>query len=347
MGDVLTKNLKKYRIRNNYTVKEIAVLCDCEPVDVLSWEEGITLPKQEIVLKLATLYKVPVEDFMSGETLQYKISVYNGIFNAIVYGLLVLAYLLPFARISEASFNGLQLVFDGIVVSYTNHVLVLFILYVIGLILSVLVLFITPRYRYMYRYFNALVIVSLLIYVNGFVFQYSTLMNGALIAMNIVLSILFVNNLADMILHKSDAMNEDHQLLLRKSVTYTTLLLMVLITFLILFDLLQNINNIDLDMMYVFLVLLLVIFDILGVFLPERVFHSRKWISLYLAYPSAALVLFIVVGSIIYGTDGLEWGNVFLVFLCVLMPVFVVNVDYFMKVLKHFTENRKDTFTRQ
>jgi DNA-binding XRE family transcriptional regulator len=346
MDNVLVRNLRKYRIKHNYSVKQIASLFDVEAMEVLAWEEGVKKPSNEILQKLAIIYKVPVEDFISGESVLFKVSMMSGVFNAIMNGLLVLTFFLPFATISNVYHNGFDVVLNGIVVSYNDNVTYLLVFYVIELIASIFVLFNSERVRYMYRYMNFVILFGTMIFAITSVFNYSSVIDYTVTITISLVIIAVLNNLLDLLLHRNQIINEDRQILIRKVVVYVTVAIMVMITVSILYDIFSNWGSMYIDWLYILLVVMMILFDLVGVSLTERMFHNRKTISYYLGALPSGLALFILVGSLVYGdVSGIDWGMVLFIIVGLSMPLLLVNLDYLSDFIKGLREKGKDTFT--
>lgn len=61
----LAKNLKFYRESNQYSIEIIARVFSVKPSTVKAWEEGKKVPSLSTVIRLSTLYKVPIDSLIN------------------------------------------------------------------------------------------------------------------------------------------------------------------------------------------------------------------------------------------------------------------------------------------
>lgn len=64
INKALAKNLKAYRENSNYSIELLAKVLSVKSSVVLAWEKGKTLPPLNIIIDLATIYKVPIDSLL-------------------------------------------------------------------------------------------------------------------------------------------------------------------------------------------------------------------------------------------------------------------------------------------
>lgn len=66
-GDsVISKNIKRYRLKNGYTQAQLAEKVAVRQSTIANYESGRNLPSTKHLLKLAEVFKVTVEDITKG-----------------------------------------------------------------------------------------------------------------------------------------------------------------------------------------------------------------------------------------------------------------------------------------
>lgn len=68
------ENLKKYREKNKYTIKELSTKIKVSEKTIKSWEDGTLEPSMKYIKKISQLYKVPISVFIDGDKMLSDIS---------------------------------------------------------------------------------------------------------------------------------------------------------------------------------------------------------------------------------------------------------------------------------
>lgn len=137
------KFLLKLRKENNLTQKDIAKLCNISTQAVSKWERGVSVPDIEILERLSILYKLSINEIISGEKKEVYLDIEKrkNIIGLTASVLVFVAYLFNFVH-GDVSFGyyryydfelimkGYQLIFNG-----TSGIIV----YLSWLVFSVLV----------------------------------------------------------------------------------------------------------------------------------------------------------------------------------------------------------------
>ena len=71
-NEIVSKNLVKYRIASGLTQAELAQKLSYSDKSVSKWERGESLPDLNILIKLASVYKIKLDDFLSTEETKPK-----------------------------------------------------------------------------------------------------------------------------------------------------------------------------------------------------------------------------------------------------------------------------------
>ena len=66
-NEIVSKNLAKYRIASGLTQAELAEKLSYSDKSVSKWERGESLPDLNILIKLATIYNIKLDDFLCEE----------------------------------------------------------------------------------------------------------------------------------------------------------------------------------------------------------------------------------------------------------------------------------------
>lgn len=61
------ENLKKYREKNKYTIKELSTKLNVSEKEIKSWEKGIIEPNMKNIKKICLLYNEPISTFINGD----------------------------------------------------------------------------------------------------------------------------------------------------------------------------------------------------------------------------------------------------------------------------------------
>ena len=71
-GMIIANNLRKLRLKNNYTQEQVARFLSISAQSVSRWECGNTLPEVTILPEIARLYKVTVDDLLREDFYAYQ-----------------------------------------------------------------------------------------------------------------------------------------------------------------------------------------------------------------------------------------------------------------------------------
>ena len=93
-NEIVSKNLAKYRIASGLTQAELAEKLSYSDKSVSKWERGESLPDLNILIKLANIYNVKLDDFLCEEekvktTLLSKFTKHKKLYISILSGMLV------------------------------------------------------------------------------------------------------------------------------------------------------------------------------------------------------------------------------------------------------------------
>lgn len=117
------KFLLELRKENSLTQKDIATLCNVSAQAVSKWERGISIPDIELLERLSVLYKLSINELISGEkrTIYIDIEKRKKIVNLTASILVFMAYLFNFFNGNKSSdfpffgiLKGYTLIFNGV-----------------------------------------------------------------------------------------------------------------------------------------------------------------------------------------------------------------------------------------
>ena len=88
MAICISDNLRILRQRNNYTLEQLSEIIDVSRQTIAKWEMGETLPDIANCVKLVTLFKVTLDEFVTMPIREMKEEVSTGADNGHVMGVL-------------------------------------------------------------------------------------------------------------------------------------------------------------------------------------------------------------------------------------------------------------------
>ena len=88
MAICISDNLRILRQRNNYTLEQLSEIIDVSRQTIAKWEMGETLPDIANCVKLVTLFKVTLDEFVTMPIREMKEEVSTGADNGRVMGVL-------------------------------------------------------------------------------------------------------------------------------------------------------------------------------------------------------------------------------------------------------------------
>lgn len=68
------EKLKKYREKNNYTIKELSDIINVSEKEIKSWENGALEPNIKYIKKLCQIYNEPLSSFVDGDKMVKELS---------------------------------------------------------------------------------------------------------------------------------------------------------------------------------------------------------------------------------------------------------------------------------
>lgn len=68
------ENLKKYREKNKYTIKDLSLKINVSEKTIKSWENGTLEPSMKHIKKISQLYNVPINTFINGDKMLSDLS---------------------------------------------------------------------------------------------------------------------------------------------------------------------------------------------------------------------------------------------------------------------------------
>lgn len=328
--------LKRLRKKSKHSINEVALMCELSFFEMKDIEDGIAHPSAKTLKILLDLYNISEQDLQS---LDFKNpNIVKNIINyiqVVLAALLVLAYALPFAQqfygpdeIASPLASGYQMLFNDRF-GYPNVISILYILFVLQLILHILLYTNLKRFSNVFKIIFLMINIPavLLFYIDFKRTSYSESTLWILIALLSVHSLLTIYDIVKHPLEhdfKSDKGKMRRWFLLVVNSAYAVTLIWIIM------DSIRYPNTIPVSGIIFFSLWTLYLLAYL--IIDKALFEVRKNVTFALLIPPATYFIFSVI--VLFGDAELfDPGNVFIL-LFLLLPAFVINIDYFLDLIK-------------
>lgn len=329
--------LKRLRAKTEYSLEEVAAMCEITSNELAEIEKGKRYPSDASLRILLDLYHITMNDLERNDFIDHekRAKIINYVQIGIVI-LLLLAYFLPFTlhyygpeQIIVPDDPGFMLLFNDL--NGNPYVVsIVFIVFLVELVMHFLL------YTKMRKYSNIFKVVFIMMNLSSLILLYINFVSNNYLMSTLwvligLLSFHMIVSVYDLVKYPLNHDTQQDLSKMRRLFTFLIMTVYLLMYLYLVFNLIRTSYSPEM-LGYVFYIVWGT-YLISYIVLRKRLFESRRNVSLYLLFPPITFLIFNVI-AYTNGEDSLTDPGSIMIILMLFLPVFIVNVDYFISMIK-------------